>query len=141
MKGLLFHHCIIILLSISLSLSFPLSPLSSEIKNAYIPPCVHCIHHKTENNECMRYGVKDIVTAEVIYEDARDCRRDENKCGYNGLYFEPLSNLKFKMLEVKLNDMKISEYEYSMVAVISIYLLTVVCGYYFFKIFFFPELY
>ena len=126
---------IIFLLSISLSLSFPLSP---EIKNAYIPPCVKCKYHKTENNKCMRYGVKDIVTAEVDYEDARDCRSDKTKCGYYGLYFEPLSNLNFKMFEVKINDI-ISEIDYRFLVIVkgtSIFLLTILFGYEFFKFFF-----
>jgi hypothetical protein len=90
----------------------------------------------------MLYGVKDIVTAEVDYEDAKDCRSDVNKCGYNGLYFEPLSNLKFKMFQIKINDI-ITDLSPSsiVVKVTSIYLLTIVFGYEFFKYFFFPELY
>jgi hypothetical protein len=101
-----FHHCIsmitlFLLMLISLSLSYPLSP---DVKNAYIPACVHCIHHKIENNECMKFGSKDIVTDNVIYEDARDCRRDEKKCGYNGLYFEVLPNPELKMMEVRIKN-------------------------------------
>ena len=89
----------------------------------------------------MRYGVKDIVTAEIDFEDARDCRSDRNKCGYYGLYFEPLSNLKLKMLAVKLNEMT-SKFENDAVVVVwSIWLLTIFFGYGFFKYFFFPEMY
>jgi len=133
---------LLILISISLSLSLPLAPLSSDIKNAYIPPCIHCIHHKVEMNECMRYGVKDIVTAEVDYEDARDCRRDENKCGYNGLYFEKVSNIRFRMLAVKVIEIVSDNVIMtSILSVTSIYLLVIAGGYTIAKYFFFPELY
>ena len=101
MKRSLFHHCIILLLSISISLSFPLSP---DIKNAYVPPCVHCKHHKIENNKCMKFGTKDIVTNEATYDDARACRKDENKCGFDGLYFERVPNIQLKMAAIKLYD-------------------------------------
>ena len=101
-----FHHCIsmitlFFLMLISLSLSYPLSP---DVKNAYIPACVHCIHHKIENNECMKFGSKDIVTDNVINEDARDCRHDEKKCGYNGLYFEVLPSPELKMMELTIKN-------------------------------------
>ena len=119
MKRSLFHHCIILLLSISVSLSFPISP---DIKNAYAPVCINCIHHKIKNNECMKFGTKDVVNDSINYDEASNCRKDERKCGMNGLYFERVPNMQLKMAAIKFNDIT-SDYGFSTNLVLIIYLL------------------
>jgi len=130
----LFHHCnimITLFLLILMSLSLSLSP---DIKNAYIPACIHCIHHKIENNECTKFGFKDIVTNKVAYEAARACRADESKCGFNGLYFERNTS-KLKMVTVRFNDIisnPLTIWYLNVVRTAIIYVLTIATLYYFF---------
>ena len=78
---------------------------------------------QAHNRRAISYNLK--LGYKIDFEDARDCRSDRNKCGYYGLYFEPLSNLKLKMLAVKLNEMT-SKFENDAVVVVwSIWLLTI----------------
>ena len=76
----------------------------------------------------MKFGIKDIVTDSVIFEDARDCRHDEKKCGYNGLYFEEVPNPQLKMMEVSIinftTDERIMMY-FSIARGALIYVLTI----------------
>ena len=44
--------------------------------------------------ECSRFGTVDLVTGKESYEYASSVRRDENKCGESGKYFEK-NNFKF----------------------------------------------
>jgi hypothetical protein len=36
----------------------------------------------------MRFGEKNIITGELKFESAKNVRRDENKCGPNGVHYE-----------------------------------------------------
>jgi hypothetical protein len=76
------------------------------IKNINIPACKNCIHYKpsyfttdfTETfNKCNKFGNKNIITNEISYDFADMCRNDENKCGYEGKYFEQEKNIKLKI--------------------------------------------
>ena len=76
------------------------------IKNINIPACKNCIHYKpsyfttdfTETfNKCDKFGNKNIITNEISYDFADMCRNDENKCGYEGKYFEQEKNIKLKI--------------------------------------------
>jgi hypothetical protein len=56
----------------------------------------------------MYFGDKNIVTEEITYDYANNCRDDENKCGINGVYFNEEKNLKLKLFKHKIrSDIKI----------------------------------
>ena len=50
------------------------------------------------------FGDKNIVNDEITYEYADQCRRDINKCGKEGKYFEEDVNLPYKILVHKVTS-------------------------------------
>jgi len=68
------------------------------IKNIQIPECKHCIHYQPNDftffcelspyNKCLKFGEKNIIDGKIEYEIAKNCRKDEEKCGMEGKYFE-----------------------------------------------------
>ena len=76
------------------------------IKNINIPSCRNCIHYKPSYfsnefsasfNKCDKFGEKNIITNEITYDYADTCRRDEDKCGDEGKYFELEKNIELKI--------------------------------------------
>ena len=78
---------------------FSISQLSSKnfIKNIQISECKNCIHYLQHDfiynelslyNKCSKFGEKNIINGKIEYDIARDCRKDEEKCGNEGKYFE-----------------------------------------------------
>ena len=76
------------------------------IKNINIPSCRNCIHYKpsyyttdftASYNKCDKFGDKNIITNKISNDYADICRNDENKCGYDGKYFEPEKNIELKI--------------------------------------------
>ena len=76
------------------------------IKNVNIPSCRDCIHFKPDDitsnyasyfSKCSKFGDKNIITNVISYEDAKDCRRDELKCGKEGKYFEQQEWVELKI--------------------------------------------
>jgi hypothetical protein len=75
------------------------------IKNSHLPICKNCIHFQpsyyTKNNEihmnsidkCGKFGKMNIIIGEINYDYAEFCRQDENQCGKNAKYFEPILNI------------------------------------------------
>ena len=67
---------------------------NSFIKNMNYNSCKNCAFFKTDmlNTEvygrCHKFGSKDIITSKISYDFAYACRKDENKCGVEGRYFE-----------------------------------------------------
>jgi len=70
----------------------------TSIINGNLPSCSKCIHYRgfysillLDNHfgKCNKFGVKDIVTGKIKYDYADIVRNDENKCGQNGIFFEP----------------------------------------------------
>ena len=86
--------------------------LSSNIKNIEKPACVNCKFYKPENyntfdstlNKCLKYGEKNIHDGKIYYEFVSMCRRNEEKCGENGLNYEEEPNLATKKLIHNLNN-------------------------------------
>jgi hypothetical protein len=77
------------------------------IKNINIPSCRNCVHYKpsyyttdftASYNKCNKFGNKNVITNEITTEYADMCRRDENKCGNKGTYFEPEKNIELKIV-------------------------------------------
>ena len=50
-------------------------------------------------HNCEKFGEKNILTGDIEYNSASYCRKDEEKCGKQGKYFEQEPNLKFKMFK------------------------------------------
>ena len=77
------------------------------IKNLHIPSCKNCIHYKPKcniyftsfDNECTKFGTKDIISDKIIYYSPDICRNDNLKCGEEGKYFEKEPNLNLKMFK------------------------------------------
>ena len=73
----------------------------SFIRNADLPVCKKCIHYKVntlnhykESNpdqsgiRCLKFGRKDIISGDVIYDYVDFCRSDSSKCGMNGTHYQ-----------------------------------------------------
>ena len=68
------------------------------IKNSDLPICTNCIHFiEYKNNypfddnnlgKCKLFGKKNIVTGQIKYEYAENCRENKEKCDIHGKYFE-----------------------------------------------------
>ena len=80
-------------------LLFSISQTSSKIfiKNIQIPECKNCIHYLPHDfttgelspyNKCSKFGEKNILNGKIEYDIAKDCRKDEEKCGIEAKYFE-----------------------------------------------------
>jgi hypothetical protein len=91
-----------------LYLLFSLVNCEPIVKNINIPSCKNCIYYKPSNynndftsslNRCKKFGEKDIVTAEIKYDFADMCRKNEEKCGNQGKYFEEEKNIDLKILK------------------------------------------
>jgi hypothetical protein len=72
------------------------------IKNVDLPSCKKCIHYlpsvsnldfDSTLNRCSKFGEKDMITDKIKYDFAESCRRDVEKCGEKGEYFEEEPNL------------------------------------------------
>jgi len=77
------------------------------IKNINIPSCRNCIYYKppyyssdfsASYSKCNKFGTKDIITNKISYNEFADsCRRDKDKCGNEGKYFELEKNIELKI--------------------------------------------
>ena len=69
---------------------------SNMIKNINLPSCRNCIHYRltyyndltSSLNRCSYFGTKNIQSDEIDYDFADHCRKDEEKCGLEGKYFQ-----------------------------------------------------
>ena len=65
-------------------------------------PCINCTNYiKFRSNDpydkiynrpfqlgkCSLFGMENVVTGQIIYDEAFVCRTDKSKCGYDGKYF------------------------------------------------------
>lgn len=77
------------------------------IRNIEIPACINCRFYQpkynndflNEYNRCAKFGEKDIVTAKIHYDFADLCRKDNNKCGKDGKYFEKEQRMFLRKLK------------------------------------------
>ena len=69
------------------------SVYSKIIKYAYIPECSQCLHFSKPTGAnidlgiCSKFGKKNIISGNIIYFFARDCRNLSELCGIDGKYF------------------------------------------------------
>jgi hypothetical protein len=102
------------------------------IKNIEVPSCKNCIYYKPSKHgidfsstmgRCSKFGEKNIITDEIIYEYADKCRQKESLCGKEGKYFEKEDELR---LAVKIINYKIQTnfFLYTFTSVVaSVYIL------------------
>jgi hypothetical protein len=85
------------------------------IKNIDIPSCKTCKYFQPSPNDqtfastlskCSKFGTKNIFTDEITLDYAELSRNDENKCGFNGKYYEEEKRLKRKIWIHKLKTNK-----------------------------------
>ena len=80
------------------------------IKNIELPSCRNCIYYKpyslgdytSDLSNSKKFGTKNILTDKITYDYADLCRRDEDKCGKEGKYFEEEKNVDLKILNHKI---------------------------------------
>ena len=57
------------------------------------PACKNCLHFRPESenkrNVCLKFGEKNMINGEIVYDYAVTCRRDPMKCSTHGIYFTP----------------------------------------------------
>jgi hypothetical protein len=71
------------------------------IKNSDNPICINCDYYKERvqldpydnyptgyKSQCKKFGVINLVTGDVEYENPINCRNNDNMCGISGKYFE-----------------------------------------------------
>ena len=77
------------------------------IKNINVPACKNCIYYKPQMldtnftsslNICEKFGTKNIITDKITYEYADLCRREDDKCGEEGKYFNKDPYIKLKIM-------------------------------------------
>ncbi len=68
------------------------------IRNKELPICINCIHFMEHKNnypydslpndklygKCNKFGEVNFITGSIDYDFAKDCRKDNSKCGKNG---------------------------------------------------------
>ena len=65
--------------------------INKNIKNE----CFQCKHYIITEDQCRKFGTKDFVKGLIYYDDARNCRHDETKCGIQGNHHEELSTFQY----------------------------------------------
>jgi hypothetical protein len=93
-----------------LSLSLLKMVDAKKIQNINIPTCRNCIHYKpsflnefsSDLNKCEFFGEKNILTGKIKYDYADLCRKNEDKCGHIGKYFEEEPNIELKIIKHSL---------------------------------------
>lgn len=74
------------------------SPLLNSIKYLTLPACADCVYFRQRKlidssnikrlqQECTKFGAKDLVSGLIKYEPARHCRNMKVLCGMNATYF------------------------------------------------------
>ena len=70
----------------------------NSIKYLSLPACADCAYFqqrkilgssniKRLQQECTKFGAKDLISGVIKYEQARHCRSMKVLCGMNGIYF------------------------------------------------------
>jgi hypothetical protein len=102
------------------------------IKNINVNPCRKCIHFNSKYGDsslskCEKFGEKNIISNEIKYDYADQCRKDDTKCGEEGKYFEEDKYVAIKILTGKIgNDipftMSLTILLYSIIKLLDIWL-------------------
>lgn len=72
------------------------------IRDLNVPSCVNCVNfieykriepcdnYDVNLGTCSKFGSKNMISGEIIYDFASICRIDRNRCGTKGIYYNPL---------------------------------------------------
>lgn len=66
--------------------------------------CKNCEHFIAKNKKCGLFGETNLVTGEDRFEDAREARYDDDKCGEDAEHFEKKSSKIEKFLTIFQGD-------------------------------------
>jgi hypothetical protein len=78
-----------------------------DIRNSRNPSCRNCVHFQpnplffdfgSEWNTCKKFGEVNLVSNHIDYDLAKECRRDETKCGLAGRGWERQPFMELKLL-------------------------------------------
>jgi hypothetical protein len=63
------------------------------IKNDKVPICVNCVYYDSHRDDpwlskCQKFGDRDIITGDVVYNNAKMCRTYSILCGPDGKFFK-----------------------------------------------------
>jgi hypothetical protein len=81
---------------------FSLSPKNNNIENGAYPLCKKCVYFQPHpldilfNNrlgKCTKYGKREVVSGNIVYDYATVCRLSNYKCGVTGKDFEEMPDL------------------------------------------------
>jgi len=76
----------------------------SSINNMNLPSCKDCkfhipsssIEYASSLSKCAKFGEKNVLTGEIIYDYTSVARGSEVKCGMEGRHFQIEPNIRFK---------------------------------------------
>ena len=77
------------------------------IINAAVPACRNCKFLKPASvfdlnynfEKCTKFGIKDMVIGNIVYDYADSCRNQDDKCGKKGIFFEPKEKSVYNILQ------------------------------------------
>ena len=87
--------------------------LSSYIRNIEAPNCNKCIHmipskystkFSSPYSRCKKFGEKNLVSGEIVYYYANNCRKHKDYCGQSGIHYELEPNLDNKMTKHQITN-------------------------------------
>lgn len=55
------------------------------------PACANCVHWRLGENTCRLFFERDVIYGDEKYISARECRKDETKCGQEAILYKELS--------------------------------------------------
>ena len=55
------------------------------------PACANCVHWRLGENTCSLFFERDVIYGDEKYISARECRKDETKCGQEAILYKELS--------------------------------------------------
>jgi hypothetical protein len=70
------------------------SSLDSMLGQQNKPICANCKFFIPNKNKCSKFGEVNLITGKHNYEMAVNVRKDKNKCGEDGVFYEK-NNFKF----------------------------------------------
>lgn len=74
-------------------------------KEKEIRICVDCVYFNRKNGEyvCSRFSEKDVIYGGDTYISAKECRKDETKCGQEAILYKQVTALEsFKNFQSQL---------------------------------------
>jgi hypothetical protein len=71
------------------------------IKNTGLPICIKCNNYNKIMKTCEKFGVVDIVSGEISYLSANECRTSNALCDMSGIFFTPVLTPNNSVMRIK----------------------------------------